>query len=289
MKSICVKTNNSKILYYLLDSLNNITLDNVCFSFNEFKSYKNVIIHYKGNNVNDFINEISNILSLLVIDNYEENIIKKIILNNYFYFNKSEINKILEICDNILSENNEDYSITDRLNILYNSFREYLSINKNIILSGFINFRLKNYLSLLNSIVDIGVNKFIIEREYLEFISLLKLYINSQDPNFNIVHLIYTNTSSILLDENKNIINIDEEIFNAKYLSDITFSSNDYILNTLLTLLPKKIYIHLIDSEINEFINTLQLVFENKVEICTDCSICKLYKQNNLSKIKRNF
>ena len=228
-------------------------------------------------------------MSLLVIDNYEENIIKKIILNNYFYFNKSEINKILEICDNILSENNEDYSITDRLNILYNSFREYLSINKNIILSGFINFRLKNYLSLLNSIVDIGVNKFIIEREYLEFISLLKLYINSQDSNFNIVHLIYTNTSSILLDENKNIINIDEEIFNAKYLSDITFSSNDYILNTLLTLLPKKIYIHLIDSEINEFINTLQLVFENKVEICTDCSICKLYKQNNLSKIKRNF
>ena len=73
MKSICVKTNDSKILYYLLDSLNNITLDNVCFSFNEFKSYKNVIIHYKGNNVNEFINEISNILSLLVIDNYEEN------------------------------------------------------------------------------------------------------------------------------------------------------------------------------------------------------------------------
>lgn len=289
MKSICVKTNDSKILYYLLDSLNNITLDNICFSFNEFKSYKNVIIHYNGNNINDFIDEISNILSLLVIENYEENIIRKTILNNYFYFNKSEIDKILEICDNLLSENNEDYSITDRLNLLYNAFKKYLLINKQIVLSGFINFRLKDYLSLLNSIVDIGVNKFIIEREYLEFISLLKLYINSQDSNFNIVHLIYTNTSSILLDENKNIINIDEEIFNAKYLSDITFSSNDYILNTLLTLLPKKIYIHLINSEINEFINTLQLVFENRIEICTDCSICKLYKQNNLSKIKRNF
>ena len=56
----------------------------------------------------------------------------------------------------------------------------------------------------------------------------------------------------------------------------------DYTLNTLLTLLPKKIYIHLIDSSINEFINTIQLVFENRVQICTDCSICKLYRQNNL-------
>jgi putative sporulation protein YtxC len=281
MKSICIKTNDSKILYYLLDSLNNIDLDNVCFSFNEFKSYKNVIIHYKGNNIEKFNNTISNILSFLVIDNYEESIIKKIILNNYFYFDNTEINKVYDICIDLLSENNE-YSIDDRLNLLSNIFFDYISNNKQIVLNGFINFRLKDYFSLLNSVIDVAVNKFIIEREYLEFISLLKLYINSQNSNFDVVHLVYYENNSIFLDENKEIINIDKDIFNAKYLSDITFSSNDYILNTLLTLLPKKIYIHLIDSSSNEFINTLQLVFENRIKICTDCSICKLYKKNNL-------
>ena len=280
MKSVCIKTNDSKILYYLLDSFNDISLDNVYFSFNEFKSYKNTIIHYKGNDIKAFNIIISDILSFLVIDNFEESIIKKILLNNYFYFNNSEIEKVFNICIDLLSESSE-YSIDDRLNLLSNAFYNYIENNKQIVLNGFINFRLKDYLSLLNSVIDIAVNKFIIEREYLEFISLLKLYINSQDSNCNLVHLIYFDNSSILLDDNKNLIDIDTNIFNAKYLSDITFSSNDYTLNTLLTLLPQKIYIHLIDCNINEFINTIQLVFENRTEICTDCSICKLYKQNN--------
>ena len=135
---------------------------------------------------------------------------------------------------------------------------------------------------ILENIVDEAVNTFIIEKEYLEFVSLLKMYINSQNSNCEIVHLIYNNENSILLDENKNIINISDDIFKAKYLSDITFSSNDYALNSLLTLIPKKIYIHLIDSVIDEFIQTIGLIFENRTEICTDCNICKLYKNNKI-------
>jgi len=50
-------------------------------------------------------------------------------------------------------------------------------------------------------------------------------------------------------------------------LSDISFSNNDYILNTLLSILPSKIIIHLQNNYIDEFINTLALIFENKVEI----------------------
>ena len=80
------------------------------------------------------------------------------------------------------------------------------------------------------------------------------------------------------VDENKEIIMVANDGLNTKYLSDISFSSNDYTLNTLLSLLPKKIYIHLIDSCIDEFINTLQAIFESRVNICTDCDICNLYK-----------
>ena len=65
-------------------------------------------------------------------------------------------------------------------------------------------------------------------------------------------------------------------------MSDITFSSNDYALNTLLTLLPKKIYIHLLDNYVDEFVHTLGLIFDGRVEICTDCDICKLYKSKDL-------
>lgn len=278
MKSLCIKTNNSDLLNDLLNELKNIDLKDICFSKNEFKLYKNIIIHYSGKNEELFLSKISSMLCFLVIDEVEETLLKRLIMQNYFYFDASEREKILAICFDLMAD--DFTSLFDKkFKILYDIFYRFLSTHKSIILNGFINFRLKDYLSILDEVVNEAVNSFVIEKEYLEFISLLKLYINSQSCGCKMVHIIFSSSESILLDENKNPIVVRDDIFKAKYLSDISFSSNDYILNSLLTLLPKKIYIHLVDDYIDEFVNTLQLVFENKVNLCTDCNICNLYKK----------
>ena len=279
MKSLCIKTNNSDLLQYLLNELNDLELEEVYFSCNKFKHYKNIIIHYTGKDNHLFLNKISSILSLLVVDELEEDFLKRILLQNYFYFDNRERNQILNLCFDITAN---DFSVIfdKKFKALFYSFYDFLSDHKSLILKGFTNFRIKSYLEILDEIVNEAVNNFIIEKEYLEFISLLKLYINSQNSNCEIVHIVYSNTESILLDENKEIITISNNNLNAKYLSDITFSSNDYTLNSLLTLLPNKIYIHLINDRIDEFINTLQSVFENRIYICKDCNICKLYKNS---------
>lgn len=283
MKSVCIKTNNSNLLNYLLNEFKYIDIEPIYFNLNEFKNYKNIIIHYMGNENDRFIHEISCVLSCLVIDELEESFLKRILLKNYFYFDSNEKKRILDICyDNFANDFNIYFD--KKYNCLIKSFETYFTNNKSIILSGFINFRLKDYLSILEDVVDEAVNSFIIEKEYFEFVSLLKMYINSQTSNCELIHLVYNNENSILLDENKNIINISDDIFKAKYLSDITFSSNDYALNGLLTLLPKKIYIHLVDNCVDEFIHTLGLIFENRVQICSDCNICKIYKNNIIKK-----
>lgn len=281
MKSLCIKTNNSDFINYLLNELKNLDLENICFSENEFKVYKNVIIHYSGNNEPLFLSKISSILCFLVIDELEEDLLKRLILQNYFYFDATERNKILALCFDVMAD---DFSklFDKKFKMLYDIFYQFLANHKSIVLSGFVNFRLKNYFSLLDTIVTEAVNHFVIEKEYLEFISLLKLYINSQDYGCDMVHIVFSSSESLLLDENKNLMVVNHDIFKAKYLSDITFSSNDYILNSLLTLLPKKIYIHLVEDYMDEFINTLQLVFENRVNLCTDCNICQLYKKTKI-------
>ena len=288
MKSLCIKTNNSKILDYLLNELKCSDIKHICFSKNEFKNYKNIIIHYiSENDYPYFFSKMSTLLAFMIIDEFEDILMKRIIYKNYFYFDALEKEKILKNCYNILSD--EYYTWFDKkFDSLYNCIYTFISHNNVLLLDGFINFRLQKYISILDEIISEGVNTYIIEKEYMEFISLLKLYINSQKNNSNIVHLIYTPTESILLDENKNLILSSDEFFNAKYLSDISFSSNDYTLNSLLNLLPKKIYIHLIDNQIDEFINTLQLIFENRVSICLNCDICKLYKYHKETLTKNN-
>ena len=280
MKSLCIKTNNSDLIKYLLNNLDSIELDDICFCCKKFKHYKNVIIHYSGNDNELFINKISSVLSLLVIDELEPYLLERIIKANYFYFDFNERKQILELCFEMTG--NDFYDTFDKkLNSLFNSFYEFLLKNKSIVLHGFINFRIKNYLEILDNVVNEAVNSYIIEKEYLEFISLLKLYINSQKSGCELVHIVYNNEESIVLDENKEIISVSKDALNTKYLSDISFSSNDYTLNSLLTLLPKKIYIHLIDCYIDEFITTLKAIFEEKVTICTDCDICRLYSSSS--------
>ena len=213
----------------------------------------------------------------MIIDELEENILIFLLSQNYFYFDSNERKEIINLSFDIMSE--DFYKTFDKkLNLVYTNLVEYIDKNKSLFLGGFIHFRLKNYFNFLDDILSRSVNNYIIQKEYLEFVSLLRLYIESQSSNCNVVHLLYSNSESILLDENKEIINVYNFNLNAKYLSDINFSVNDYTLNTLLNLLPKKIFIHLVDSNIDEFINTLQSIFENRVTLCLDCDICNLYK-----------
>ena len=282
MKSFCFKTNNTQVLNYLLNRIQEIDFENLIYSQNQFKIYKNITIHYRGNNNNKFYNFLTELIGEVVIEFYEEKILKQLINYNNFFFDEYEKNKILENCMQLIEPEMYNTKLLDNKNI-----KEYVKENKAMILDGFVYFRLKAYLEYLDEVVDSGVNQLVIEKEYREFISLLRVYVESKVPEYNLLHLIYINGESILLDEKRNIVSVSENIYNAKYLSDISFSSNDFALNTLLCLLPRRIEIHLIDDE-DEFINTLKLIFEGRVTICKDCDICKTYKILNNAKISHN-
>ncbi len=286
MKSFCIKTNHSPIIDYLLKSLD--TIPDIIFVKRKFKIYYNIIIHYVGEDMHYFITALSQILTDSVILFYEPRLLHHLIHFHYFYFDEYEKNSIEEFCydleDGLIeSENPEVPLFYDREKQVLPSFIDYIQENKSMILDGFVYFRLADYMATLEKMVEYAVNQYVVEKEYTEFIDLLKIYIESNSCKQDLVHLIYTNGESILLDKHKSIISITEHTVEAKYLSDISFSSNDYTLNTLLTLLPKKIEVHII-GESDDFIHTLELIFGNRISLCKDCHICRTYRiLNNVS------
>lgn len=261
MKSFALKTNNKEVINYLL---NNFSYPNTYISVKKFKIYTNIIFHYKGKYPNLFIGELSNSLVNAIIKFKESKILERIIKTNYFYFSETEQEIVLKKCLVFLNDStNLEHQV--RIEHLYVAFLKYISSNKSVILDGFINFRLYNYIKLLDYVVDIFINDFVIDREYKEFINLLKTYVNSKPCNTNIVHFIYKEENSKLLDGNYKEIPLKSDISNLNYISDVSFSENDISLNTLLTILPRKIIIHLF-KESDEFIKTLICIFENRVE-----------------------
>ena len=275
MKSFCIKNNNSIILNYLLNEVTNINLDDTYISKNSFKYYENIIIHYTGKNEKLFIFKLSEILTNCIIEFYEKNIVKRIIYSDFFYFDTKERSMIYSNCMEIL-ELKDTKDFLERREKIFSCLYDYILEHKFFILDGFVNFRLFEYNSLLAEVVDTSVNKFVIDKEYKEFIELLRSYINSQKCKSDTIHLIYGSGEPILLDNMQNLIMYNNEINQYKYLSDITFSSKDYCLNALLNLLPKKIIVHEIVEE-DEFIETLKLIFQNRLMICKECNICKTF------------
>ncbi len=145
MKSLCIKTNNSNSLSYLLNELNNLELEQICYSSNQFKHYKNIIIHYTGTDNKLFLDKVSTILSFLVIDELDETFLKRLIIQNYFYFDTKEREEILGLCFDILAN---DFSVIfdKKFKTIYKCFFDFISENKTLVLDGFLNFRIKPYL-----------------------------------------------------------------------------------------------------------------------------------------------
>lgn len=275
MKSFCIKNNNEIILNYLLTKIQNMDLENIYVSQKSFKYYNNIIVHYKGKNEELFVSELSAILTDCIMKFYEKNTVKRIVNSDYFYFDTKEKSIIYSNCYELLdNKNSNEYEA--RIEKIFSCLNEYITENKYFILDGFVNFRLFEYYSLIEECVDMAVNKYIIDKEYKEFIQLLRGYINSQKYRTETIHIIYSNSEPILMDEKQNILVYENQFENPKYLSDISFSSKDYCLNTLLNLLPKRIVIHLLIDE-DEFIETLKLIFEKRLVICKECNICKTF------------
>ena len=56
MISICLKSSNINLLNSLEQLLDKVSFERIYYSQRKFKIYNNLIIHYLGNDVNEFYN-----------------------------------------------------------------------------------------------------------------------------------------------------------------------------------------------------------------------------------------
>ncbi len=281
MISICIKENNLDVQNFIIASLNKCSFPEISYIQKQFKIYKNLIIHYSGEESKKFYSSISRIIVKSILKIYEPIIIKKMIDHDYFYFTEEEINIIMD--EYKLLSKKKDRKIKE--NLLTSVIEEYISNNKSIFLEGFTRFRLYKYQNYISFKLQEAINQFVVDKEFFEFVNLLKSYVESKIPDDVVINLIYVNSKARLLSEDGS--NIRLESFSSIYLSDISFSNNDYVLNTLVGILPKKIIIHTLSAD-DQFIKTIKLIFTNKVFNCNGCKLCNSYNLNKEQKIKKN-
>ena len=115
MVSLCIKTNNNTAIDYLMVNIAKINLDDIVFVKKNFSKYTNIIIHYRGNNIPEFYKELASVITNCIIDKYEDSIIYKLLLLNYFYFDEIDMNIIKNNCKLLIENKHSDTVSVERI------------------------------------------------------------------------------------------------------------------------------------------------------------------------------
>lgn len=230
---------------------------------------------------------IGTVLFKVVIKEFCKKNISKYLSENFYFLRGEDIkevkNMIIDVFENesnIIDDNMIYYM--NRKNEIIDKIVLCLEENNEVNIKGFLTFRMKEIAHDLESIIDKIVEKFMIEKEYNEFIKLLKYFVDVQESKIDQVNIMIDKNGDYLVkDELGNDIlnNLINELYDSRINSKV--SSEDLIISGLITSAPKKIVIHCVENSRNkELIETIKNVFVERVEFCNDCAKCTQLKNN---------
>lgn len=228
-----------------------------------------------------FKHYIANVVSDLILNNWERVLLLDIIRQNYYYFTADEQQMIFQTALKNLNhgvETNDDTFVEylSRKSLVLQKLLEYLQSNDRLIIEGFIKFRLKDYLQELYTIADKAVDEYMMEKEYREFIKLLKYFVEIQEPRLETVHvLLQPNGSFKLLDINHK--NISSEYLDGFIIesADSEINYEDLLVSALITIAPTSIVLHFqTNRQTIRATDTIKSVFGDRVTYCEGCNIC---------------
>ena len=193
---------------------------------------------------------------------------------NYFYFDEEEVGAIIT---DIEAEVDNDVKIQL---IIKNKFKEILERSNIINLNGFINFRLKFIKLYAAQVVERCIDSYLMKKEYMDFISIVKLISDVDEGEYDIVNVICNNQRLQVYDKNmKKLTYISNAEFSTELNNKISYDES--VINILLSVSPKKIILHEAkldkkNKQVQSTVEVIKKIFEGKIEMCKGCKYCDL-------------
>jgi len=224
-------------------------------------------------------------ISDIIVDIMEKKLLKKCIDGNYYYFNEDERTRIFEYACKALGTDGDErdqacvYRLSRKARVLQKVL-DYLENNSSIIIPGFVRFRMKDYVSEIEDAVDRAVEEYLMEREYNEFIKLLRYFVEIQEPKVDTINVLKNPDNSYRLLDGQGVT-VNNELLDdlAGEVLENNINYDDLLISSLITIAPTRIVFHNgAVSEGSEILDTIKKVFHNKIAYCHGCELCYVKK-----------
>ncbi|HHW17646.1 MAG TPA: hypothetical protein GXX30_01925 [Firmicutes bacterium] len=226
---------------------------------------------------------VANGLSDIIVDEYEKLLVARLIDENYGYlasrdrdFLKKKVFLKLNGQDGArVRKSQGPYQRNQRKSRVWAKLAEYLEGEDEIVLEGFITFRLKEYLEELFNVVDETVEEHLVEREYREFLKLLRHFMDRQKSPASTINIVRQSGGSYqVLDDNFSPIKGEVGTFLKGSPEGLGLDIDDLVVSAVVTLAPEKVVWHGPKDDSPCF-DLLKDLFEERFAICPGCSLEK--------------
>ena len=218
-------------------------------------------------------NSLANLAQDIIIEIYVNPIIKDRVAKICDDYSISEKKEIVASTHETLRD--ENYYISQKI-IINDEIREYLIENNSLIIDGYMKFRLKKFLYVIDISIEKAIEDLETEKEYLEFLNMLQYFVEIQESRYELVNLIIKNGDYFILDMDNNII--EDGLLNdiSEEISYENISRADLLISSLIIISPQKIIIHVEGDKEKELTNMISQIFQERVEYCTGCEKCRV-------------
>ncbi|MEX0974271.1 MAG: putative sporulation protein YtxC [Bacillota bacterium] len=206
----------------------------------------------KGQEVlSDIKDAVASGLSHVIIDEYERVLVERLIDDNYAYLSSRD-REVLRRKVTLRLNGREGRSggrggLSDRSrrkSRVWAKLAEYLERENEIVLEGFITFRLKDYLEDLFDVVEKVAEDYLTEREYHEFLKLLRHFMTRQKETAAEVNVVRNGDAYRVLDHKMDPVQGEVGRFLEKPPGGFDLGVDDLIVSAVVTLAPERVVWH---------------------------------------------
>ncbi len=220
---------------------------------------------------------IASLISQFIITDLRDLLLQDILRYNYFYFRKEERDEILlkarrELEKELPSSRQDTFK-----EVIERKLKEYLLDNRHLNIEGFIYFRLRDYQAELKRVIDEAVENYLTEKEYREFVRLLKYFLEIQQPKINLVHLAVDEKGQFQITD-QHFQKIDPREWEEFDLEEFEKDSDyeDVLVSMLVSVAPRQIMLHQnVLPHYPKTVDTLRRIFDDRLIFCSNCAYCR--------------
>lgn len=226
---------------------------------------------------------VSQVLGEYVVGVLEPGILAAIIRRKYRHNSSAEPAIIEKYCHEMLHGKEWDglgakFLDADRQrrkNKVADEIERYLHNYTQLNMAGFTAFRLHHYRKELAEVVEYALDEYVLDKQYQEFISLLKYFVFLQETKVPMVNLLHKGGHDFAI-YNEFFEPLEPKPPTDRIVAEMLeteMNIEDMVISSLISVSPKQITIHTRQPEM-QVIRTIETIFDSRVKVCVQCASC---------------